>query len=224
MPGTLGILVLDTSFERVTGDIGNPESFDYPVLHHVVPGASSERALGNHDDVLVDLFVEHAQKLVDAGAQAITTSCGFLARYQKTLARRISVKFSSSALCLLPDAQSHYGEVGVITADSSRLGLAHFLNCSAQVPEVIIGMEDREHFRSTILRQESPLSAERMREETLEATRDLLQAQPDLNAILLECTNLPPYRRDIEHATGLPVLDALTLADSLVGYRRVPWH
>lgn len=224
MPRTLGILVLETSFERVNGDIGNPESFDYPVIHHVVPGASSERALGGQDDALVDLFAEHAQQLVDAGAQAITTSCGFLARYQKSLARSINVKFASSTLCLLPDAQSHYGKVGVITADSSRLGLAHFLNCSAQVPEAIIGMEYREHFRAAILLQESPLSADRVREEAVEAARQLQRARPDLNAILLECTNLPPYRRDIEYATGLPVLDALTLADSLVGYRRLPWH
>ncbi|KAA9394053.1 aspartate/glutamate racemase family protein [Kocuria coralli] len=217
-------MMLDTAFERIPGDIGNPESFDYPVVLQVVPGASVERALGGQDDVLADLFAEHAQRLVDSGVRAITTSCGFLARYQKALASRIAVNFASSALCLLPDVGRHYGAVGVITADRSRLGEAHFLGCGAAPPEAIIGMEDRPHFRSSILRQETRLSADRIREETVAAALQLQKEHPQLDVILLECTNLPPYRRDVEHATGLPVVDALTLSDALAGHRSPPWR
>jgi Asp/Glu/hydantoin racemase len=36
-------------------------------------------------------------------------------------------------------------------------------------------------------------------------------AHPDLGAIVLECTNMPPYAGDIRRATGLPVFDIVSL-------------
>jgi hypothetical protein len=33
---TLGVLMLDTRFPRVKGDIGNPATFDFPVRYRVV--------------------------------------------------------------------------------------------------------------------------------------------------------------------------------------------
>jgi Asp/Glu/hydantoin racemase len=36
-------------------------------------------------------------------------------------------------------------------------------------------------------------------------------AHPDLGAIVLECTNMPPYADDIRRATGLPVFDIVSL-------------
>ena len=36
---------------------------------------------------------------------------------------------------------------------------------------------------------------------------------PQTRAILLECTELPPYSDAIRHATGLPVFDAITNSD-----------
>ena len=39
----LGVLMLDTRFPRVVGDIGNPLTFDFPVRYEVVRGASPKR-------------------------------------------------------------------------------------------------------------------------------------------------------------------------------------
>jgi Asp/Glu/hydantoin racemase len=39
----------------------------------------------------------------------------------------------------------------------------------------------------------------------------MLDAHPEIGAIVLECTNMPPYRADIQTATGLPVFDITTL-------------
>merc|ERR1711998_500314 len=36
---------------------------------------------------------------------------------------------------------------------------------------------------------------------------------PKIRAVLLECTELPPYADAIRHKTGLPVLDAITIVD-----------
>ncbi|MEI6204133.1 MAG: hypothetical protein WCP68_19470, partial [Enhydrobacter sp.] len=49
------------------------------------------------------------------------------------------------------------------------------------------------------------------------AGRALLRDRPDVDAIVLECTNLPPYKKALEHALGVPVFDVL---DLLGGFRK----
>ena len=44
-----------------------------------------------------------------------------------------------------------------------------------------------------------------------------LQAHPKIRAVLLECTELPPYADAIRFATELPVLDSITLVDYFHG-------
>jgi hypothetical protein len=40
----------------------------------------------------------------------------------------------------------------------------------------------------------------------------LIQQHPDVGAIVLECTNMPPYSRVVRKAAGgLPVFDAVTM-------------
>jgi len=43
--------------------------------------------------------------------------------------------------------------------------------------------------------------------------RDLVAREPNLKAILLECTELPHYADALRAATGLPVFDAITAVD-----------
>ena len=38
----IGILMLDTAFPRYLGDVGNPDTFDHPVIYGIVPGATPD--------------------------------------------------------------------------------------------------------------------------------------------------------------------------------------
>jgi len=40
----------------------------------------------------------------------------------------------------------------------------------------------------------------------------LVEEHPEIEFIVLECTNLPPFRKLIQEATGKPVFDIVTLA------------
>jgi len=41
--------------------------------------------------------------------------------------------------------------------------------------------------------------------------RRLAAAHPKVGAIVLECTNMPPFSADVQAATGLPVFDVTSL-------------
>ena len=43
-----------------------------------------------------------------------------------------------------------------------------------------------------------------------------LKANPKARAILMECTELPPYSDAVRHATGVPVFDAITNCDFFI--------
>ncbi len=90
-PGFLGVLMLDTRFPRPPGDVGNPETYaraGIPVHFFTVEGASPKRIVEEADPRLIQPFVDAAVRLVAQGASMITTSCGFLAAYQRRCFRR----------------------------------------------------------------------------------------------------------------------------------------
>ena len=78
----LGILSLETRFPRVPGDMGNAGTWPFPVLYAVVPGASPRKVVRERARGLLEPFLEAARTLVRAGADGITTSCGFLSLFQ----------------------------------------------------------------------------------------------------------------------------------------------
>ncbi len=83
----LGVLMPDTRFPRLPGDIGHPGSFEMPVRYPVVVGASPRRAVVEHDAALIAPFVSAGLALVCEGATALTTSSGFLVLFQRIDAR-----------------------------------------------------------------------------------------------------------------------------------------
>ncbi len=82
---TLGLLMLDTRFPRPPGDIGHPDTFAFPVRRRTVAGATPARVVRGRDPAVLAPFVDAAHALVAEGADAIATSCGFLARWQREL-------------------------------------------------------------------------------------------------------------------------------------------
>jgi Asp/Glu/hydantoin racemase len=39
----------------------------------------------------------------------------------------------------------------------------------------------------------------------------LVELHPEVGAIVLECTNMPPFARHVQDATSLPVFDVVTM-------------
>lgn len=203
----LGVLMLDTRFPRVVGDIGNPATFDFPVRYRVVNGASPQRVVRERDPALLQPFIDAGRALVDEGATAITTSCGFLALFQRELQAALPVPVWTSSLLLLAGAHG----AGVVTVDAAALTSDHLQAAGAAPGTPVEGLTAGCAFQRTLLNDEPALDTDAARAETVAAARRLVARHPTLSTIVLECTNMPPYAHAVRTATGRAVLDLTTL-------------
>lgn len=204
----MGILMLDTAFPRPMGDIGNPATFDFPVRKEIVSGAHPEQIVLEDASRWLPAFVEAARNLEQQGVRLITTSCGFLAPFQQALGAAVTVPVLTSSLHLygrITATLKPGKQVGILTISSATLGPAHLEAAGILQDAIIGGMPERSHFRRTILENRTTLDMEKAEAEHVAAALALQAANPTLGAILLECTNMPPYAAPIAKATGLPV-------------------
>src|SRR5688500_5004232 len=106
----IGVIMLETRFPRPPGDIGHPETFGGKAIHDIVPGAAAERVVraGAPDPALLTPFLAARDRLVRSGVGLVTTSCGFLVRFQEALARDCAVPVIASSLLALPALARRY--------------------------------------------------------------------------------------------------------------------
>jgi Asp/Glu/hydantoin racemase len=211
----LGILMLEARFPRIPGDMGNAQTWPFPVLYKVVRGATPERVVLNGARGLLPDFLAAAADLVDLGAEAITTNCGFLSLFQEELAAHVRVPVATSALIQVPWVRATLPpgkRVGVITVSAGSLTPRHLEAAGVPLDTPVVGTEaGREFFRVLIKAEKPDLDVGLAAQDILDAGRELVARHGDIGAIVLECTNMPPYAHALREAIGLPVFDIYSL-------------
>jgi Asp/Glu/hydantoin racemase len=185
------------------------------VLYRVVKGASPERVVLNAAAGLLPSFLEAAAELVDQGAEAITANCGFLSLFQRELAEHVQVPVATSSLIQVPWVQAMLPpgkRVGIITTSAKSLTLRHLAAAGVAADTPFAGTEDgAEFFRVLILGEKQNMDIALAAQDILNAGRTLMQRYPDVGAIVLECTNMPPYAHALRKALGVPVYNIYSL-------------
>jgi hypothetical protein len=211
----LGILMLEAKFPRIPGDMGNATTWPFPVLYHVVRGATPERVVLEGATGLLESFLAAATELVADGAEALTTNCGFLSLFQADLAAHVRVPVATSALIQVPWVQAMLPpgqRAGIITVSAGSLTSRHLTAAGVAPDTPFVGTEDgREFFRVLILGEKEDMDVALAAADILDAGRKLLSRHPEVGAIVLECTNMPPYAFALREALGLPVYDIYSL-------------
>jgi hypothetical protein len=211
----LGILMLEARFPRILGDMGNGATWPFPVLFRVVRGASPEKVVLRGARGLLPDFIAAAKDLADLGAEAITTNCGFLSLFQAELAAAVKVPVATSSLLQVPWVQAMLPpgqRVGVVTVSRASLTPAHLAAAGVPLDAPIEGTEDgREFFRVLIKAEKQDMDVALAEQDILDAGHRLVARHPDVGAIVLECTNMPPYAAALRDELGLPVYDIYTL-------------
>lgn len=208
--GFLGILMLDTRFPRPPGDVGNAETYaraGIPVRFVTVHGASPKKIVQDTDPSFLQPFVDAAVALAAQGARMISTSCGFLARYQSVLQAAVPVPVVTSSLLQCQGLE----RVGIVTFDAASLSRAILDAVDVPGDAVVEGLSPGCEMHARILENNPVMDLAEVERNVVDAARRLTERQPGLANIVLECTNMPPYRDAVARATGLPVHDIETL-------------
>lgn len=211
----LGIIILDTRFQRFPGDIGYAGSFSFPVQYAVVRGISLGADL-RPDEATLKKFFQAVDDLVMMGVDGISTSCGFLAIMQPDLAAYSPVPVAASSLLQIPMIERMLPKgkrVGVLTARKASLSEAHFKGVGSHFNLPIAGMSDESVFRRNLVSGNPHIDRAAQEREVLDVAAGLIGENPDIGALVLECTNLAPYSDVLEREFNRPVYDVITLLE-----------
>jgi hypothetical protein len=211
----IGILLLETSVPFIPGDVANATTYNFPVRFQKVKGFSVRRALSKDPSVYDDLH-QAAGDLVQQGVRAVTGDCGFMGIHQKKLARELDVPVFLSSLLQIPFITLLIGDnakVGIITADAKSLNndLLAAVGVSDPTNLVIGGLEVRQAFYRFAIEETGSLDAGEVEKEVVTVARDMVADHPQIRALLLECSLLPPYAAAVQAAVHLPVFDYITM-------------
>lgn len=213
---TLGVLMLDTRFPRFPGEIGNGRTWPVPLQFKVVHGATPERVVDGQGEGLLEPFIEAARELVDLGVRGITTSCGFLALFQRELSAALPVPVATSALLQAPliEAMLPRGRrVGILTFNAEALSERHLAAVGVNPATPVEGMSANSLFRRVFSDSARADDADFavLEAEVLQSAKRLVQHHPGIGAILCECTNMSPFAAAIRAEIGLAVFDVVSL-------------
>ena len=212
----IGILCLETYYGKVPGHIRNATTFDFPVAYKVVKEATVRRVVDQADPSLLEPFIEAARELEQEGVRAITSSCGFLVLFQRELADSVKVPVYISSLIQVPMVHRMLRrdqKVGIFAAKKDRLTEEHLRAVGADsVPVCVVGMDAQEEFCEVVIDgKRKELNMDRLEREVLSVVDVLVKENPEMGALVLECTDLVPFAHLIQQKAGVPIFDIITL-------------
>jgi len=211
---SIGILILDASYPCIPGNVGNASTFPFPVRYEEVSGASIHRLLNQRDPGLLEPFIKAAKKLESRGVKAITGACGFMAQFQPQVRAAVNIPVFLTSLLQIPFKFQITGRpVGIITANAACLTPDHFKGAGIpeELPIVVAGMEGQTEFREAVLEEKGTLDSNKIEREVVQVAGELVAGHSHIGAILIECSDLPPYAEAVQNAVNLPVYDFVTM-------------
>jgi len=211
----IGILLLDTCVPFIPGDVANASTYSFPVRFQKVEGYTVARAL-NQDATVFDDLLSAAKTLVQQGVRAITGDCGFMGVHQQNLAQEMDVPVFLSSLIQIPFISGMLGpqaKIGIITADAKSVdtNLLQAVGVADASGLVVAGLEDQPGFYEFAIEETGVLDTEAVEAEVVSMVRRMVSENPQIRAILLECSLLPPYGAAVQEAVTLPVFDYITM-------------
>ncbi len=212
---SVGILYLDQCWYPILpGNVANLSTYDFPVRLKRVPNCTTSKVLNGEISVLENIIIA-AKELEAEGARAISAACGFFGNYQKEVAAAVDIPVYLSSIIQLPWIKSGLKEgkkIGVLTAFEQGMTEGLFKSCGIEDSSsyIISDLSYLPEF-SAIINNDGSFDNEIVKKEVVSAAKKLIDANPDIEAVLLECSDLPPYATYIQGEIGLPVFDFISL-------------
>jgi len=211
---SVGILMVKSHFRRYLGDVGNAETWPFPVQYRIVEDAVPARMTDLHNSSLLEPFKRAADELIEAGVDGITTTCGFLSIYQRELADHCCVPVATSSLLQVPMVERMLPtgkRVGILTYNGEVLNGPYLDAVGIAQDTPVGGMAQDSNFVRWIKEGDNSVTYDTLRSEVVATAARLVERHPDIGAIVSECTNLAPFTYDIHQRLGMPVYDTVSM-------------
>lgn len=236
----LGVMLLDEVYPGFPGDVRNASAYPFPIQYDVVEKVDIVKLVHLDDkSECLQPILDAAGRLERMGCRAIAGECGYLSYFQQVVAGHVAVPVFMSSLLQVPLMQQLVGlgnKVGIICAFRSRLTVEHLRNVGIDPDSnlAIAGAGDdyeTPHFDSLWAEGKRPSvptsNFDAAAADFLVLCKDFVNKNPDMKAILLECTGFQPFARIVQREIGLPIFSWSTLLDyafSVVSHREHYGH
>lgn len=211
----VGILHLDNVwYPLVPGNVVNAWTYDFPVRYKAVAGLDTPTLHSGSPEVF-ELILKAAKELEKEGVRAISAACGFFGHFHRQLVDAMEIPVGMSSLVQIPWIRSvikSNHKIGILTANKVAISDSLLASCGVMYRDdlVIADLRHEPNF-SAIMEDRGSFDNAGTREEVVSAAVKLVEENPDIGAILLECSDTPPYAWAVQAATGRPVFDFITL-------------
>lgn len=210
--GPIGLLMLDDPYSPL-----EMERSPY-IASVIVQGCTVHRLVYEADPAIEAEMVSAARALVVQGARAITGNCGFMMRHQDAVRNSVDVPVFLSSLLLAPmllACLNDSSKLGIVTASATSLSddLLQEAGIVGLDRIVMADLGDKPRFKSGYMDCTEVADVQMIEQETLDASRELVAAHPEVALILLECTALPEFAAKIQRIVKVPVIDTVSLVD-----------
>ncbi len=213
---SVGIIVAEESMNLLRGNVANACTFDFPVLYEILEGTPAKEIMAGNPDV-GERVLAAGKRLEKRGVHTIVGACGSFANYQKLAAENFSVPTFMSVMLQIPLILGGLGpnqKVGVIAAAASALTSRVFEQCGIHdtdrmVIDEAIGIESF----LAMARHDPAFEFDQLSDELSGLAARMVSNHPEVAAIVLQCSDLPPFASAIQAASGLPVFDMTSLVE-----------
>lgn len=210
----LGIIAVELIYPKLPGNVANATTYPFPVLYKKV-SFEIER-LFNGDPTIKQMIIDAAKELEAEGVRAIVGACGYFAHFQKDVAQAVNVPVFMSSLCQLPMIKlgiSPDKKIAIVAASGDNIDNALLANVGTDMDRLVIKNIGNMDSFAPIRFGKTKLDNKKLTRDLCEVIGEFVDEHKDIGAILLECSDLPPYAKAIQDITGLPVFDFNTMID-----------
>ena len=214
---SIGILMLETRFPRIPGDVGNADTWPFPVLYRVVRDASPDRVVRQGGS--------RSPRRLRGGGEGPRSRRRGRTHHELRLPRPPSGGVGTRLRGAGRHFVAHAGSGRRSPAPARETGrhphhLAGFPHRGAPLPRGSSARRTRSREPNTA--GNSPASSWTTSTSSTSSLRDRTwwtgrgsssAATPEVGAIVLECTNMCPYSADVAEAVGLPVYDFVSFVN-----------
>lgn len=213
----IGIVYIeDVYYPIVPGNVVNASTYPFPVRMLPVKNINCDELFAC-DDKVGGLIKEACEQLVKEGVRAISGACGFFGNYQKEMSELFDVPVALSSLVQVPwifTMLKPSQKLAILTADEKSITKRLLDNCGISdemLKRIVIkDLASSENF-SCVIKNWGEWDNDLARKDVVGKAIEATTENNDIGAILLECSDMPPYAASIQAEVGLPVFDFITL-------------